>query len=340
MIIKNVLVTGGAGFIGSNFVRYILNNHSDLKVINVDKLTYAGNLANLDDIKDQYKDRYVFIKGDINNVDLINGIFKKHKIHSVVHFAAESHVDRSIIDSAPFVTTNVLGTHALLEASLRADVEKFVQVSTDEVYGSMSEGIDANELFPLSPSSPYSASKASGDMFALGYWKTFKLPVIITRSSNNYGPFQFPEKFIPLLISNALEDKMIPVYGDGTNVRDWIYVEDNCRAIAKVLEQGELGNIYNIGGENHWRNIDVAKLVLKILGKPEKLLTYVEDRKGHDFRYSLDCSRIRKEISWEPSIDFEAGIRKTIDWYQDNQLWIKGVKTKEYLNYYKKQYGL
>lgn len=337
---KNILVTGGAGFIGSNFIRYLLHNSRNYSVVNLDGLTYAGNLANLDDVRHHFPERYKFVKGDICDAGLIRNVIAESEIEWIVNFAAESHVDRSIMDSAPFVRTNVIGAHALLESSVQTGVEKFMQISTDEVYGSLPEGFDANEMYPLAPSSPYAASKASADMFALSYWKTFRLPVVITRSSNNYGAFQFPEKFIPLMISNALEDEQLPIYGDGKNIRDWTYVEDNCRAIMEVMIHGRPGAIYNIGGGNHWHNIDVAKLILKILGKSERLITFVKDRLGHDFRYSIDCSLIKNDLSWEPSMTFEAGLEKTIEWYRKRQDWVRSVKTKEYMDYYKRQYSL
>ncbi|HXG30155.1 MAG TPA: dTDP-glucose 4,6-dehydratase [Thermodesulfobacteriota bacterium] len=339
-----LLVTGGAGFIGSNFIRYVLAEYPDWEVLNLDKVTYAGNLENLKDVE---KDpRYSFIRGDISDRQVVSGIFEKGGFHVLVNFAAESHVDRSIIDPSPFIRTNVEGTHVLLESARAYGIERFVQVSTDEVYGSIETG-RFSESSPLCPNSPYAASKAASDLLCRAYFQTYGLPVIITRSSNNYGPYQFPEKLIPLMINNAFHGKPLPVYGRGENVRDWIYVEDNCRAIACVIEKGRIGEIYNIGGGNEWRNIDVVRLICGVLaerlGRPvgslESLITFVKDRPGHDFRYALDSTKIKEELGWRPLVDFEEGIRRTVYWYLKNQDWIRRVVSGEYLDYYSRVYG-
>ena len=339
MSTKNILVTGGAGFIGSNFIRYVLNHYNDCVIINYDKLTYAGNLANLEDVLTDFPDRYFFVKGDIADSSQVQQALEKYNVTRIVNFAAESHVDRSILDASPFLQTNVIGTHTLLETAQQFGIQRFLQVSTDEVYGSLKEGDFACDTSPLNPSNPYAASKAAGDMFVISYWKTFKLPILITRSSNNYGPYQFPEKFIPLMISNSIENKKLPIYGKGENIRDWIFVEDNCEAISQVLWNGQLGKIYNIGGDNQWRNIDVITLILELLCKPKNLITYVKDRIGHDFRYAMDYSHIINDVGWKPSTDFREGLQKTISWYQNNPEWIKNVKNKEYMEYYSRQYN-
>ena len=339
MSTKNILVTGGAGFIGSNFIRYVLNHYNDCVIINYDKLTYAGNLANLEDVLTDFPDRYFFVKGDIADSLQVQQALEKYNVTRIVNFAAESHVDRSILDASPFLQTNVIGTHTLLETAQQFGIQRFLQVSTDEVYGSLKEGDFACDTSPLNPSNPYAASKAAGDMFVISYWKTFKLPILITRSSNNYGPYQFPEKFIPLMISNSIENKKLPIYGKGENIRDWIFVEDNCEAISRVLWNGQLGKIYNIGGDNQWRNIDVITLILELLCKPKNLITYVKDRIGHDFRYAMDYSHIINDVGWKPSTDFREGLQKTISWYQNNPEWIKNVKNKEYMEYYSRQYN-
>ena len=323
---KKILVTGGYGFIGSNFARYMLKAYPEYHLINFDKLTYAGNRDNLADI--ERNPRYTFVKGDIADIEEVRGVMAG--VDEVVHFAAESHVDRSIESPAIFIETNVTGTSNLLECAMSAGVKKFVHVSTDEVYGSLPEGGYFTEQPPLSPNSPYSASKAGSDLLVRAYYETYKFPGVITRCSNNYGPYQFPEKLIPLMISNALEDKPLPVYGDGMNVRDWLYVEDHCRAIDAVLHKGKAGEVYNIGGSNEWHNIDLVKLLLKDLGKPESLIKFVKDRLGHDRRYAIDSSKIQKELGWSPRTTFEDGIKKTIAWYRNNSTWIQRIKNGEY----------
>ena len=333
---KNVLVTGGAGFIGSNFVRYFLQAYPELRVVNYDKLTYAGNLENLADIASN--PQYVFVKGDICDRSKVEEAFRRYAIDTVVHFAAESHVDRSILGSTVFIQTNVLGTQVLLDVAKEAGIERFLHVSTDEVYGSLGATGRFMEATPLHPNSPYAASKASSDLIALAYYHTHGFPVIITRCSNNYGPYQFPEKLIPLMIANALNNKPLPVYGDGLNVRDWLYVEDHCSAIDTVLRKGKVGEVYNIGGNNEWKNIDIVKLTLKKLGKPDSLITFVKDRLGHDRRYAIDAMKIKKELGWEPAHQFESGIAATIDWYLKNESWWRRVMTGEYQEYYRKQY--
>ena len=332
-----LLVTGGAGFIGSNFVHVVLAETVEHEVVNLDVLTYAGNLENLSDLeKDK---RYRFVKGDIRDRDLLADLFKKEDFDAVVNFAAESHVDRSIESPAEFLQTNVLGTQALLDAALAAGVEVFLQVSTDEVYGSLGEEGLFTEESPLAPNSPYSASKASADMLVRAYSKTFGLRAIITRSSNNYGPYQFPEKAIPLFITNAMEGRPLPVYGDGLQRRDWIHVMDNCRGVLLALEEGRPGRVYNIGGNQEMANIDVVKAVLAELGKPESLIEHVEDRPGHDRRYALDTKRINEELGFEPDYDFKTGIRDTVKWYRDNERWWRRIKSGEYAKYYERMYG-
>lgn len=332
---KTILVTGGAGFIGSNFVRYMLQRHS-YRIINLDKLTYAGNLENLADVESH--PNYRFVKGDICDRLLVENLFEEEKIDAVANFAAESHVDRSILGARVFVETNVLGTQTLLDAAKKFGVEKFLQVSTDEVYGTLGETGYFTEETPLAPNSPYSASKAGADFLVRAYHETFKLPTLITRCSNNYGPYQFPEKLIPLMIANALNDKPLPVYGDGLNVRDWLYVEDHCRAIDVALHSGKVGEVYNIGGRNEKRNIEIVKLILQKLGKPESLITFVKDRPGHDRRYAIDASKIERELGWKPQETFETGIEKTIQWYLDNRKWWERIISGEYQKYYELQY--
>ncbi len=333
---KNLLVTGGAGFIGSNFVRHILEARPGTRVVNFDKLTYAGNLENLEDVSSN--PNYVFVKGDICNEEDVRSTFREYSIGHVVHFAAESHVDRSIMGSGVFVRTNVLGTQVMLDAAKEAGVVKFIHVSTDEVYGSLGATGKFTESTPLHPNSPYAASKASSDMLALAYQHTFGMHVVITRCSNNYGPYQFPEKLIPLMIINAMKDKPLPVYGDGLNVRDWLHVADHCRAIDVVLEKGKPGEVYNIGGNNESPNIAIVKLILSTLGKPENLITYVKDRPGHDRRYAIDATRMRTGLGWEPSYTFASGMEETIRWYVQNTSWWERVMTGEYQNYYQRQY--
>jgi dTDP-glucose 4,6-dehydratase len=331
-----ILVTGGAGFIGSNFIKYMLKEYNDYKIINLDKLTYAGNLENLKDVENN--PNYTFVKGDIADREVVEKIFSDG-IDYVVNFAAESHVDRSIEDPAIFLKTNILGTQVLLDAAKKYGVKKFLQVSTDEVYGSLGETGYFTEQTPLSPNSPYSASKASADLLVKAYHHTYGIPVNITRCSNNYGPYQFPEKLIPLMIINALHDKELPVYGDGLNVRDWLYVEDHCRAIDLVLHKGRIGEIYNIGGNNERTNIEIVKIILRELNKPETLIKYVKDRPGHDRRYAIDSSKIQQELGWKPIYDFGEGMQKTIKWYLDNQEWWSKIITGEYQEYYEKMYG-
>lgn len=313
---KTILVTGGAGFIGSNFIHFMMNKYADYKIINFDALTYAGNLDNLKSVEND--PRYAFIKGDITSSQDVDAAMKG--VDFVVHFAAESHVDRSIDGPEIFTKTNVLGTQVLLDYAKAHDIKRFVHVSTDEVYGSLGKTGYFTEETPIAPNSPYSASKAGSDLLVRSYFETYGFPAIVTRCSNNYGPYQFPEKLIPLMISNAQEDKPLPVYGDGMNVRDWLYVEDHCSAIDAVLHKGKAGEVYNIGGNNEWHNIDIVKLILKELGKPESLIQYVEDRLGHDRRYAIDAAKIKEELGWEPSVQFPEGIKKTIQWYVENDI--------------------
>lgn len=331
-----ILVTGGAGFIGSNFIRYIHNKYSDYQVINLDKLTYAGNLENLEDISNH--SFYRFIKGDIADVSLVGEVLEEG-VEVLVNFAAESHVDRSIEDASSFIRTNILGTQVLLEVSKKYKLGKIIQISTDEVYGSLgNEGL-FTENTPLHPNSPYSASKAGADHLVRAYHETFKLPVIITRSSNNYGPYQFPEKFIPLFITNAIADQPLPLYGDGLNVRDWLHVEDHCSAIDLTIHQGKEGEVYNIGANCEKTNLEVAQIILKELNKPESLIQFVKDRPGHDRRYALDASKIEGELGWYPSHSFEEGVRQTITWYGENTSWWTKIKSGEYVHYYQRMYG-
>lgn len=329
-----ILITGGAGFIGSNFVKYINDKYPDYEIINLDFLTYCGNLENLKSI--EFNENYNFVKGNIADNDLVSDIIKG--CNYVVNFAAESHVDRSIKDPEIFVKSNVLGTQVLLNAALKEGVDKYVQISTDEVYGSLGATGYFTEKTPLQPNSPYSASKASSDLIARAYYKTFGMPVNITRCSNNYGPYQFPEKLIPLMISNALENKPLPVYGDGKNIRDWLHVYDHCTAIDLVLHDGKPGEVYNIGGNNEKENIEIVKLILKYLDKDDSLIKFVDDRLGHDRRYAIDSTKIQEELGWKPKYTFETGIKETIQWYLDNQDWICQVKSGEYQEYYKKMY--
>ncbi|NLF83308.1 MAG: dTDP-glucose 4,6-dehydratase [Candidatus Gastranaerophilales bacterium] len=320
-----LLVTGGAGFIGSCFVRHILNKYPDYKVINLDLLTYAGNLENLKDVESN--PNYTFVQGDICDKKLVRELLSQ--VDCCLNFAAESHVDRSITEPDVFVNTNVLGTHNLLHTAKELKLSRYLQVSTDEVYGTLGETGYFTETTPLAPNSPYSASKASADLLVRSYFETFKMPVVITRCSNNYGPYQYPEKLIPLFISNILQDKKVPVYGDGMNVRDWLYVYDHCSAIDAVLHKGREGGVYNIGGNNEKPNIEITKLLLKELGKTEALINYVEDRLGHDRRYAIDSSKIQRELGWSPSVTFEEGIKLTIQWYLDNQDWINNILKKK-----------
>ncbi len=333
---KKLLITGGAGFIGSNFIKFMLKEHPEYKLINLDALTYAGNLENLADIED--KPNYSFVKGDIRDKELVDKIVGDGVDH-IVNFAAESHVDRSIEGPEIFILTNILGTQVLLDAARKHGIKKFLQVSTDEVYGSLGPTGYFTEETPLAPNSPYSASKTSADLIVRAYHETFGLPMNITRCSNNYGPYQFPEKLIPLMIGNTLEDKALPVYGDGLNIRDWLHVKDHCRAIDVVLHEGKDGQVYNIGGNNEKANIEIVKLILEELGKPESLITYVKDRLGHDRRYAIDSSKMQKELGWTPEYTFDVGIRETIQWYLNNRDWMDKVRSGVYMEYYQKMYG-
>lgn len=332
-----LLVTGGAGFIGSNFVIYMLQQYPTYEIVNMDALTYAGNLENLKSVENNAN--YTFIKADIANKEAVEQIFEQHQIEVVINFAAESHVDRSILEPEVFVNTNVLGTQVLLDAAKKHNVTKFVQVSTDEVYGSLGETGLFTEETPLAPNSPYSASKAGGDLLVRAYHETFGLPVNITRCSNNYGPFQFPEKLIPLMISRALNDEALPVYGDGLNIRDWLYVEDHCSAIDLVIHKGVSGEVYNIGGNNERTNVHIVQKILQELGKPESLISYVDDRPGHDRRYGIDPTKIMNELGWKPKHNFETGIKETIQWYLDNKEWWQRIQSGVYREYVTKQYG-
>jgi len=333
----NILITGGCGFIGSNFVRYMLEEHPEHSVINLDKLTYAGNLENLADVADN--SRYTFIKADICDRSAVDAVVKKFSVEAIINFAAESHVDRSIVGPSIFIETNIGGTNVLLDVAKESGIKRFVQISTDEVYGSLGPTGKFREDSQLHPNSPYSASKAAADLLALAYHHTFGLPVIITRCSNNYGPYQFPEKLIPLMIANALENKQLPVYGDGLNVRDWLYVRDHCTAIDLVLMKGKVGEVYNIGGENEWKNIDIVRLLLKIIEKSDSLITFVKDRLGHDRRYAIDASKIMNEFGWKPIVTFEEGLAKTIKWYMHNKSWWRRIMNGEYQQYYQQMYG-
>ena len=321
----NILITGGCGFIGSNFIRYELEKYNSINIVNLDKLTYAGNLENLLDIHKKYKDRYTFVKGDILDAKLVKQIIAENRIDIIINFAAESHVDRSIMDSAEFVKTNVLGVQTLLEIAKQSGIKRFIQISTDEVYGDLPDKGYFREETPLAPHSPYAASKASADMLIGAYFHTYQLPVIITRCSNNYGPYQFPEKLIPLIIINALQSKTLPIYGDGTNVRDWIHVIDHCSAVDLVVQKGEIGEVYNIGANNERTNIDIAKLILKRLKKPDALIKFVKDRPGHDRRYAINADKVKSQLGWKPVYDFEDGLEATISWYIDNRAWWKRI---------------
>lgn len=329
---KRLLVTGGAGFIGSNFVRYILSKHPSYQVVVLDKLTYAGNLANLADVAGN--PNYRFVRGDICDQQLVDGLMAE--VDAVINFAAETHVDRSILDAGGFIQTDVYGTFVLLEAMRKHKIQRFLQVSTDEVYGDIPSGSSV-ETDPFRPRSPYSASKAGGEMMVQAYHVTYELPVLITRGSNNYGPYQYPEKLIPVLITNALDDKDLPIYGDGLQIRDWLYVMDHCSAIDVVLHEGQIGESYNVGGGNERVNLDIAGKVLDQLNKPRTLLKYVKDRPGHDRRYSLDCTKL-KRLGWAPARDFEEGLAETVQWYVENQAWWRPLKSGEYWEYYKKNY--
>jgi dTDP-glucose 4,6-dehydratase len=329
-----IFVSGGAGFIGSNLIRHVLEVKNKHAIVNYDKLTYAGNLVNLHSI--EHHAGYQFVKGDI--CDPVVAEAAMRGCDAVVHFAAESHVDRSIYEPAPVIQTNVTGTFTLLEVARKLGVSRFVHISTDEVYGDIAPGAHASEDFPVQPSSPYSASKAASDLLVLSYVRTYKFPALITRSSNNYGPYQFPEKFLPLMITNALSDKPLPIYGDGKQQRDWLHVEDNCRGILAVLERGKIGEVYNIGGSRVEENLTMAHRLLRLTCKPESLLNYVTDRPGHDRRYALNSTKIEAELGWKPEVPLEEGIRQTIAWYQENAKWVSDVRAGEYLSYYEKYY--
>jgi dTDP-glucose 4,6-dehydratase len=333
---KKLLVTGGAGFIGSNFVMYMLKNYPEYAIVNLDALTYAGNLENLKDIESNTN--YRFVKGSITDYDLVDSLVKEG-LEGIINFAAESHVDRSIEDPAIFVETNIKGTQILLEAAKKYAVKRFLQVSTDEVYGSLGATGYFSETTPLAPNSPYSASKTGADLLVRAYHETFGMDTVITRCSNNYGPYQFPEKLIPLIISNALENKSLPVYGDGMNIRDWLHVEDHCSAIALGFFKGKSGEVYNVGGNNERTNIFIVKTILGLLNKPESLITYVKDRLGHDRRYAIDSTKIQNELGWKPKYTFETGIKETVEWYLNNQEWWAKIKSGQYREYYEKMYG-
>ena len=320
---KTLLVTGGAGFIGSNFIHYIVRKYNEYKIINLDKLTYAGNLENLKDIEDIKNHR--FIKGDICDRDLVEDIFSGNKIDAVVNFAAESHVDRSITDPGVFIQTDVYGVFVLLEAATKYKSKVFLQISTDEVYGSIEKG-SFSEDDPLAPNSPYSASKSGAEMIVRSFFKTYKTPILVTRTSNNFGPYQYPEKIIPLFVTNLIDGKKVPLYGDGMNVRDWIYVSDNCIALDMVLHKGKIGEVYNIGAGNEKPNVWITRKILEILEKPETMIEPVADRLGHDRRYSIDCSKIKKELGWKPEVDFEEALNRTVRWYVNNEKWWRPLK--------------
>ena len=348
---RRILVTGGAGFIGSNFIHYLLEHRSDVEtLVNLDRLTYAGNLENL--VNAESDSRYHFVKGDVRDQELAERLFQAYEFDTVVHFAAESHVDRSIVEPEIFLTTNIIGTQTLLDAAKRhwnlnpedkhsreyRPGVRYLQVSTDEVYGALGKTGMFTETTPLSPNSPYSASKASADFIVRAYHQTYGLPVNITRCSNNYGPYQFPEKLIPLMIHNAQEDKPLPVYGDGMQVRDWLHVKDHCAAIAAVLEKGRVGEVYNVGGNNEKANLEIVRLILQELGKPESLITHVQDRPGHDRRYAIDNTKITSELGWKPAYTFEAGMKETVRWYLEHPAWVERVVSGDYRSYYNKMY--
>jgi len=333
---RTLLVTGGAGFIGCNFVRHLLAE-TDVRIVNLDALTYAGNLASLADCLSS--SRHIFVRGSITSADLVGYLLKHYEVDGIIHFAAESHVDRSILGPRVFVETNVQGTLTLLCAARDAGVKRFLQVSTDEVYGSLGGSGFFREDTPLSPNSPYSASKASADMLVRAFHHTFGLDAVTTRCSNNYGPYQFPEKLIPLMIMNARQDKPLPVYGDGLNVRDWLYVRDHCTAVWAAFTRGRAGEVYNVGGNSEKTNLDVVRTILRHLGKPESLIRFVKDRPGHDRRYAIDSSRIQQELGWKPTVDFDAGIAETVRWYLTNDAWLRQVVSGEYQKYYDQLYG-
>ncbi|MPL71260.1 dTDP-glucose 4,6-dehydratase 2 [bioreactor metagenome] len=337
----DILVTGGAGFIGSNFIHYILNKYPDYNIINLDSLTYCGNLENLKEL--ETNTHYKFIKGDILDNNLLDSLINGNNIDYIVNFAAESHVDRSIQNPKIFLESNIIGTQNLLEIAKKyyenGQIKKYIQISTDEVYGTLGKTGYFTEETPLAPNSPYSASKAGADMIVRAYYETFNLPINITRCSNNYGPYQFPEKLIPLIINNALKNKKLPVYGDGKNIRDWLHVYDHCTAIDLVMKNGKIGDVYNIGGNNEKTNIDIVKIILDYLNKPEDLIEFVKDRLGHDKRYAIDSRKIKKELGWKPKYNFESGIIETIEWYLNNNKWLEKVSSGEYIHYYDKMYN-
>lgn len=347
---KKILITGGAGFIGSHVVRLFVNKYPEYTIVNLDKLTYAGNLENLKDV--EQKPNYRFERGDILDIEFLNEVFKRHAIDGVIHLAAESHVDRSLHNPTEFAHTNIIGTLQLLRAAQSAwagnfEGKRFYHISTDEVYGSAEHGAFFTEETPIDPRSPYSASKAGSDHFVQAFYNSFKLPTLLSRCSNNYGPFHFPEKLIPLMINNILTNKPLPVYGKGENIRDWLFVEDHARAIDAIFHKGKLGEVYNIGGNNEWKNIDLVNLLCHImdkkLGRPEGtaagLITYVKDRAGHDLRYAIDASKLISETGWRPDVTFEVGLERTVDWYLANEAWLKNVTSGAYLQYYEKMYN-
>ncbi len=336
MLKKIYLITGGAGFIGSNYIRYLFKRYKDIMIVNLDKLTYAGNTANLKDIESS--ENYIFIKGDICDNEVVNKVFREYHPDYLINFAAESHVDRSIGNPDDFIRTDIFGVYILLEASKELGIERFIQISTDEVYGSIEKGSFTEES-SLKPSNPYSASKTGGDRLAYSYFATYGLPVIITRASNNFGPYQYPEKLIPLFVTNALEDKQLPIYGDGRNVRDWLFVEDHCRAIEFILQKGKVGEVYNIAGASEKENIQITNHILELLGKSNSLIHYVADRIGHDRRYSLDASKLYN-LGWKQEYEFGDALKETIQWYKENSDWWKPLKSGEYLEFYKKHYGM
>jgi dTDP-glucose 4,6-dehydratase len=333
--LRNLFITGGAGFIGSNFVHHVLDRYPDYRVVVYDKLTYAGNLDNLQDVADA--PRYNFVRGDICDTELVRQVIREYEVDSIVNFAAETHVDRSILEPGSFIQTDVYGTHVLLEAVRNFGLERIVHISTDEVYGSVTEGSSA-ETDRLLPNSPYSASKAGADLMCRAYYVTYGVPVVITRGSNNFGPYQYPEKVIPLFITNALDDEPLPLYGDGLNVRDWLYVLDHCEAIDLMLHEGQDGEIYNVGGGKELTNLQLTETILELMVKPKSLIQFVEDRPGHDRRYSVDCTRIRA-LGWRPRHSFEEALEATVRWYSDNRWWWEKIKTGEYASYYQRQYG-
>ncbi len=333
---KRILVTGGAGFIGSNFVHWALAHWSDVHLVNLDVLTYAGNLANLSEAEDNT--RYTFVRGDVVDATVLDTVMADG-VDAVVNFAAESHVDRSLMSSEPFVRTNVVGTQQLLDAARRHDVARFLQVSTDEVYGSLGPEGAFSESSTLSPNSPYAASKAAADLLCRAYHHSFDMPVIVSRCSNNYGPYQFPEKVIPLFVTNLFEGKKVPLYGDGLNVRDWIYVEDHCAALGTILEKGEPGEVYNVGADCELTNLDLTHRILAACGKDEDLIEYVKDRPGHDRRYAIDSTRLRTKLGWAPQHAFEDALARTVQWYRDREDWWRAIKSGAYRDYYQKQYG-